>query len=188
MLNQQILARPYAKAAFEYAIAHQQLKAWLEFLKLGAQYLRHTRLVQYLKHPQTTHEQIYRCLSQLLKPVLFKNAENFLKLLIQNKRWVLLGSITELFKQLQFAHEGKIKVQVISAIALTQAERTAMKQRLSKRLNKKLVVESVIDPGLLGGVMIRMGDLVIDHSVRNTLKKLRTSSTHLLVADHAIGG
>jgi F-type H+-transporting ATPase subunit delta len=188
MSNDQMLARPYAKAAFEHAVAHHQLKAWLDFLQRGAQYLSDIRLVQYLKYPQTTHAQIYQCLSQLLKPVLFKNAENFLKLLIQNKRWVLLGSIAQLFKQLQFAKEGKLNVQVISAVKLTQTEIKTIKQQLTQRLNKKLIIENTVDPSLLGGVMIRIDDLVIDHSVRNNLTKLRASLTHLLVAGHAVGG
>ncbi len=173
MISNRALARPYARAIFELAVQTKKLATWAEFFRVSVLMFSDERIVTYMQHPRTTIDAVYQCLVTLSKPVLFLEADNFLKLLVRNKRWSVFTTIAAIFSELQNDYEEKVVAQVRSVVPFTEQEQAALMQFLNRYLSKTVQIETEIDASLLGGFIIRVGDLVIDHSVRSSLNRLR---------------
>ena len=100
---------------------------------------------------------------------------NYIKLLAQIRRLVLLPDITALYEYYRAEAEGKIEAEVISAKDITEQQMGNIAQALKKRLGREVSISARTDSSLLGGAIIRAGDLVIDGSVRGKLNKLATA-------------
>ena len=166
------LARPYAKAAFEYARDSQSLAEWLPQLQLAAAVSRDSRMQALLRDPEKDGAQLATLLADVCGEDLGPALRNFLNVLAQNKRLLLLPQITVLFAGYKANHEKSVDVEVVSAFDLADDMTDKLASALSKRLERKINVHTTTDPNLLGGVLIRAGDLVIDGSVRGRLNKL----------------
>ena len=103
---------------------------------------------------------------------LLNEGRNFIGVLASNKRLPLLPEISSLFEQYKANQEKTINVDVISAFELSGDTEQSLAEVLSKKLEREVKVDSSVDPSLIGGVLIRAGDLVIDGSVRGRLNKL----------------
>lgn len=173
MTDKFTIARPYAKAAFAYAVAEGQLKRWSDMLQTVAFAVMDPQMMLLLKNPQFTREQIYDLVLDICGKVLDEHGRNFIRLLIDNQRLTLMPEIATLYETYRAEYEKTITVQVTSVYPINNGLREKLTQVLQKRLQRKVSLECDIDTSLIGGAVIRAGDLVIDRSVRYQLAKLR---------------
>ena len=166
------LARPYARAAFEYARAAGQLDQWNEQLAIAAAAASDAKLKSALSDPALTAEQQAKMLTDVCGDALGEHARNFIAVLAVNKRLSLLPEISTLFAQYKANQEKSVDVEVVSAFDLADEARDKLAEALGKKLERQVNVRTATDRNLLGGVLIRAGDLVIDGSVRGRLNKL----------------
>lgn len=173
MTNFANIARPYALASFDYACEKQQLPAWKAFLEAAACVARDPVVAKLLSNPQILSEKLSNLFQELLAPQLDQERKNFLMLLAKNKRLVALPTISELFNHYYAALEKTSQVRVITAIEVKEEFRQKLAQRLSQRIQREVTLQCEVDPAILGGAVIHMGDNVIDGSVRGKLNRLR---------------
>lgn len=166
------LARPYAKAAFEYARDSQQLSQWAEQLAVAASVAADRTVKAALNDPSLTAEQQAKTLGDLCGDALTAHGRNFIGVLAANKRLGLLPEIYTLFAQYKANREKTVDVEVVSAFDLADEARDKLSAALGKKLERQVNVRTSTDRNLLGGVLIRAGDLVIDGSIRGRLNKL----------------
>jgi F-type H+-transporting ATPase subunit delta len=166
------LARPYAKAAFEYAREHGALGDWADQLSTAAAVSADPAMAAVLNNPSLTDEQQARTLTGVCGDALATPVRNFISILADNKRLTLLPAILEQFLLYKANQEKSVDVEVVSAFELEDAAREKLAAALSKRLEREVKVTTSTDEHLLGGVLIRAGDMVIDGSVRGRLNKL----------------
>jgi len=166
------LARPYAKAAFVHAKAAQQLSAWSAMLHLAAQLASDARVKALLNSPAQTSALKAAQFNQMAAEAFDKAQQNFIGVLAENRRLLLLPQIFEQFELYRAEQEKSLDVQVFSAFALNDAQQEQLKTVLSKRLAREIRLELIEDKSLIGGVLIKAGDTVIDGSIRGKLEKL----------------
>lgn len=166
------LARPYAKAAFEYAREHKALDAWAQQLATAAAVSAADGMEAVLNNPALTNEQQAKTLTDVCGDTLDEPARNFIAILASNKRISLLPEIYSQFALYKANQEKSVEVEVISAFDMADDVRDKLAGALGKRLERDVKVTTSTDENLLGGVLIRAGDLVIDGSVRGRLNKL----------------
>lgn len=175
MSDNTTIARPYAKAAFATALQDDSIAAWSAFLSTATIVVQNPQITTLLKNPKVTTQQRFDCLSDICQKTLQEPQRNFLKLLSQQHRLLILPEITQLFEALRTEHEKKANVEIISATALSETEKERLTQALKIRLQRDVSVEYHIDKQLIGGNIIRADDLVIDDSVRGKLARLQTA-------------
>ena len=166
------LARPYAKAAFEYAREKNALTSWSEQLAVAASVTVDSAMAGVLANPAMTAEQQSQTVSDVCGEALGAELRNYVAILASNKRLALLPEIYSLFEQYKANEEKSIDVEVVSAFDLADATKDKLAEVLGKKLEREVKVSTSTDNNLLGGVLIRAGDLVIDGSVRGRLNKL----------------
>lgn len=166
------LARPYAKAAFEYAFAHKQLVKWSESLTLLAAIVGQEKVQKALENPALTSKKKAEIVLDISAGQIDESVANFVKALAENKRLMLLAEILVLFNQLKAEIEKTLDVQVITAFKLDSADEESLKNALAKKMNCEVKIENSIDNTLIGGIVIRAGDMIIDGSVKGRLTKL----------------
>jgi F-type H+-transporting ATPase subunit delta len=172
------LARPYAKAAFEFARDNDALAQWSETLNLAAQITQQQQVAQLLSSPSLTSGQMAETFGGLLGDDLTTKAANFIGALAMNKRLLLLPYISEQFQALKAQQEQTVNVEVTSAFELSEAEAAQLTKALSTNLSREVNLSSTVDTNLIGGVVVRAGDMVIDGSVRNKLAQLTDAMSH----------
>jgi F-type H+-transporting ATPase subunit delta len=172
------LARPYARAAFEYASDEQALDAWLGELQLIAAVVSDKAVKIVLSDPSLTTEAQAEVFIALFGDELGASRQRFLHVLAENRRLGLAPHILTQFAQLKSQRERSVNVEMVSAFEIPDAVRERITQALAKRLDREVVVSTSTDSSLLGGVLIRAGDLVIDGSVRGRLNKLAEALTN----------
>ncbi|HAD08092.1 MAG TPA: F0F1 ATP synthase subunit delta [Porticoccaceae bacterium] len=166
------LARPYAKAAFEHAAASNTLASWSQALGLLDMLVADERIGVQLRSPSLARDQRAQLLIDISGEDLEAPVRNFLNALAENDRLLLLPAIFEQFQALKADHERLVEVQVTSAAPIDDSQRAKLAEALVKRLGREVNIEVSIDPGLIGGAIIRAGDTVIDGSLRGRLNKL----------------
>lgn len=166
------LARPYAKAAFKTAEEGASLQAWSKGLGLLAALMQEGKVAAYMANPAHSGQQQAATLIELCGSDLDGALQNFVRLLAANKRLVLLPEISGLFEALKAERERTVDVSVVSAFALDAAAEAKLAASLKARLNREIKLSSSVDKSLIGGMVVRAGDFVIDSSVRGKLKKL----------------
>jgi len=166
------LARPYAKAAFEYANAHGALAQWSSMFATLVGVAASVRVSQQLNAPALTAEQQTKLLLDLCGDAVDTAVANFVRTLAANKRLRLLATIREQFELLKAQQEKTVEVDITSAFELDAAMQEKLATALKSKLSRDVKLHASVDPSLVGGVVIRAGDTVIDSSVRGRLAKL----------------
>lgn len=169
------LARPYAKAAFEVALAGNALDKWSTMLATSAAVAGDEVVGSLLKSPALTSEQVTDSFLQVVGDELDDKGKNFIRLLAENKRLVLLPQISQLFEVLKANQEKSVDVDITSAFEISSDISSKLAQSLKARLQREINMVTRVDQSLIGGVVIRAGDTVIDSSVRGKLSKLAES-------------
>lgn len=166
------LARPYAKAAFEYALAADDLGGWSAMLATAAAVAKQDVIQQLLGVPSYTAEKKAQTFIEICGDQLNGSGQNFIKNLAANKRLSLLSHIAANYETLKAAQEKSIDVEVVSAFTLSADLQEKLASALSKKLSRTVRVQASVDNSLIGGALIRAGDTIIDGSVRGRLTKL----------------
>jgi F-type H+-transporting ATPase subunit delta len=168
------VARPYAKAAFEYANAEGKLElaVWSTQLALAAAIVQDEAFARYLSRPSMTVAEQETALFTAFGGGLSTHVRNFLSLVAANKRLMALPAIAELYEVEKSKSEKTADILVTSAFALNEQQQDALAKQLATKLNLRINIRTEIDAALIGGIVIRSGDLVIDASVRGKLAKL----------------
>lgn len=167
------IARPYAKAAFDVAIKEKQLDAWSALLDQTALIVKGKPMQTLLKDLRLDKMVAYECLLVVCKPLIFTAGKNFLKLIALHQRLLVLPEIGRLFANYKAKQANQVTVKAISAVPLTKPEGQVLTVALERRLQREVELDCSVDDHLLGGLVIRVGDLVIDGSVRGKLERLR---------------
>ncbi len=166
------LARPYAKAAFEYARENNLLGQWAEQLATCARVAIQDGMSTVLDNPALTDEQQAKTLIDVCGGAIGSQMQNFVRIIASNKRLALLPEIYAQFALFKANQEKSVDVEVVSAFDLSEALTDKLAQVLRNKLEREVRVSTSTDSELLGGVLIRAGDMVIDGSVRGRLNKL----------------
>jgi len=169
------LARPYARAVFQLAQESGSFERWSQRLAIGAAALRNEQVRQLLDDPRRTPAAQVELLVDLCGEPGAPDLANFFRLLADNGRLGVLPEIAAAYETLRDEAEGRIEVEVRSAEPISDTVRASLKSALERRLERAVELENVIDPSLIGGAIIRAGDLVIDGSVRGRLQGLATA-------------
>lgn len=166
------LARPYAKAAFEVAVHGGDLQTWSDMLGLLAKVVSHKVVSRALTSPSLTGEQQAQIVIDLCAEEINAGGRNFVRVLSENKRLALLPEIVVLFDRLKAEQERTIDVEISTAFPLANDLEMKLAQSIKTKLNRDVKIHSEINKDLIGGIVIRAGDLVIDDSVRTKLHRL----------------
>lgn len=168
------VARPYSKAAFEYAQEHGNLDQWTNGLALAAEVAKDSLLAEkVLGNPALTFQQKAEIvLSVFAEDQLDQAGKNFVFLLAENGRLALLPVIAAQFEMFKAAMEKTVDVDLTTAYPLADEQQHKLAQALGNKLGRDVNLTSNVDKSIIGGVVIRADDLVIDGSVRARLAKL----------------
>jgi F-type H+-transporting ATPase subunit delta len=172
------VARPYAQAAFNYATEQQALREWSDMLALLAMVAADPDMVRVIESPQLTEKQLADLMVDICGDRLTDKGANFVRVLADNRRLELLPDIAALFEIQRQEAEGTIKAELVSAYPATDEQQALIIESLRRRLGKDIELSCSTDAGLLGGAIIRAGDLVIDGSVRGKLQRLGSALSH----------
>lgn len=177
MIEPMTLARPYARAAFAVAKAQANLDAWNDVLKALSAICKDARVNVVLQDPARTADARAAVIASLVEGDAPAGLSNFLRVMADNHRLPLLPDVAQQFAELKAALEATVNVEVISAFDLADADAQRIAEAMTERLERTVTLTTQTDPSLLGGAVIRAGDLVIDGSVRGRLNKLASALT-----------
>jgi F-type H+-transporting ATPase subunit delta len=168
------VARPYAEALFRVAKAGN-LAQWSDLVSEMAQIGSHEEVLAYARNPKVSDRDVTAAIQALLKSPLNAEANNFLSMLIENGRVQLLPEIGAQFQLLKNSAEGAADADITSAFDMSEAQVAELVKVLEKKFSRKLKPSVTVDPSLIGGVRVVVGDEVLDTSVTAKLQQLRTA-------------
>ena len=166
------VARPYAQAIFDLAKAGGALAAWSEKLEYAAGVSMVDEVGELISSPHLTKDQIAETFIAACGDLLDDQGENLIKVLMDNHRLSLLPEIAAQYEYLRAEEESTLTATVSSAFELNDSQKTNLTSALKKRFDREIELECSIDQALLGGMIIRAGDVVIDGSALGKLNKL----------------
>jgi len=167
------IARPYAKAAFEFALDKSQLQQWADLLGVLSLVSLNPAVQEIIQRPGVCPEKLAALFINISQKKIDEAGKNFVRLLAKNKRLLILPDIKLIFDALKAEQEKSLEVSVISFSSMTDEQKKALADSLKKRLKRDININESIDKSILGGAIIRAGDLVLDGSVRGKLEKLK---------------
>jgi len=169
------IARPYAEALFKATVADLAGAAvWVEELAVIA---GNPQLQQFAENPNATAQQVFDVIAGVAKAPLNDAAKNFLRTVIDNGRLSVLPEIAAQFRALKNAQSGSSDAVVYSAFAIDGAALADVKATLEKRFGRKLNVSVELQPELIGGIRVVVGDEVLDTSVKARLEQMKVALT-----------
>jgi F-type H+-transporting ATPase subunit delta len=166
------IARPYARAAFAHAQATKDLAAWSKLLGAAAAGAKDARVARLIGNPHVTGDELVNLLGGLSKQAAGEGGKNFLRALAENNRLALLPEIAAQYEKLRAEVEGLVDVTVIAAREIAAPQQKRLEAALAKRLGRDVRMQMQIDESLIGGAIVRAGDLVIDGSLKGRLERL----------------
>ena len=170
------IARPYAEALFRVAKSGN-LAQWSDLVTEMAQVAAHPDVRGFISNPKLSNHQIVDTFLSLLKSNAGPEAKNFVGMLAENDRLILLPEIAEQFQALKNAEEGAANAEITSAFPMNDAQVKDVVATLERKFGRKLNPSVTVDPALIGGVRVVVGDQVLDTSVRAKLQKMHTALT-----------
>lgn len=172
MIESTTIARPYASAAFAFAREQGALGAWAEALELLAAVVAHPDMRRIISDPRIASVRLSELVLAIGGERFPAPLRNFVKLLVENGRLLLAPEIARLYEGLKAEAQRSVDVDVSSAFELEPQERDKIAQALTQRLGKTVNLSARVDQKLIGGAVVRVGDLVIDASLRGRLNQL----------------
>ena len=172
MQEKATIARPYARAAFEQAREEGRLREWSAMLGLIAAVVKDPLMQRVINDPKLDEERLYGLVADICGERLSGTGRNFLRILIDAGRLSLAPEMFAQFEEKRARAEGISEVDVITAYELDAAQQQQVADAMKKRLKRDVQVRSEVDQSIIGGVIIRAGDSVIDASLRGRLRQL----------------
>lgn len=165
------IARPYAKAAFEFAVEKSAVVSWSEMLVFAAEVAKNEQISQFLASNASAQKQadVFAtvCAEQINDSCL-----NLIKVMAENGRLVALPEVAQLYAEFKADFDKEIDVDVVSATELANEQQDKLIAALEKRFARKVKLNCSVDENTVGGLVIKAGDTVIDGSVRGKLSRL----------------
>lgn len=169
------IARPYAEALFKaVGIEAASTSAWLDEMAAVAS---NEQLRQFADNPKSSAEQVFGVISGVLKSELPEMAQNFLRTVIDNGRIAALPEIADQFRALKNAQQGAHDATVYSAFDMDGAALSDLATLLEKRFGRKLTLQLKLQPELIGGIRVVVGDEVLDTSIKARLEQMKVALT-----------
>lgn len=172
MTEYQTIARPYAQAVFDLAKSAGNYEEWSQALAWLSVIAEDEQVQEIAQNPRVDDASLIRLFNDIAGEKLSGERENFLKLVVANGRIFALPGIAALYEAMRAEAEGTIEAELISAQAVSDAQQAALAQSLARRLGREVSLRVVEKPELIGGAILRAGDMVIDASVEGRLQKL----------------
>jgi len=172
------LARPYARAVFELAKSRNSFQHWSDSLALMAAVVSNASMRALLDNPQLTRNGAAELVTRACGEDIGEAEKNLLAMLAENERLSQLPMIAALYNQFRDEAEGTVEAEVISALPLSEAQKTAIANALKARLGRDVQLDCSVNEDLVGGAVIRAGDLVIDGSAVEHLRQLSSALIH----------
>lgn len=188
MAEKTTVARPYAQAVFDLARGltpgaqannKGALRDWSNTLQWAVALVADPQMQRLISHPRVRKEQIQSLTLDVGGAALSAEAKNFIKVLIENRRLDLLPEIAAQYELYRAEAERTITAEVVSAFPVSNEQQAKIAAALKKRLGREVSLDCKVDETLLGGAIIRAGDLVIDGSITGQLSKLSNALTHV---------
>lgn len=165
------VARPYAKAAFDFAVEHQNVDRWQNMLAFAAEVTKNDQMAELLSGalaPETLAESFIAVCGEQLDT----NGQNLIRVMAENGRLRVLPDVLEQFAHLRALSEATVEVDVTSSTQLSEEQLSKITAAMEKRLSRKVKLNCNIDKSVMAGGIIRAGGMVIDGSVRGRLERL----------------
>lgn len=171
------IARPYAEAAFQAARQQNALSSWGDALERLAAVVAQPQVTELIGNPAVKPAELADLVADVAQNLTLEQ-RNFVHLLADNGRFAVLPDVARLYTGLQHREEGVLDAQVTSAFPLTDAQMAEIRSLLEARHGRRVLLKVDVDPELIGGVSIRIGDAVTDMSVRGKLAQLSAALAH----------
>ena len=165
-------ARPYARAVYALATEASTVTEWGEALALMAAVADDSTMQEILDKPQLSKEQKGELMLKVLSDKLNQQQQNLVKLLAENGRLRALPEVAHQYESFRAEAEGKVEAEVISAFALSTEQEQAITKTLKSKLGRDVTITTRTDESLIGGVVIKAGDTIIDGSMKSQLESL----------------
>lgn len=165
------VARPYAKAAFDFAVENQSVERWQHMLTFAAAVTGNELMAELLSGDIAPYT-LSKTFIAVCGDELDEHGQNFIRVMAENRRLEVLPAVLQQFIALRATLESTVEVDVLSASALNDEQQAKIAAAMEKRLSRKVKLNCKIDKSVLAGVVIRAGDMVIDGSVRGRLERL----------------
>jgi len=170
-------ARPYAKAIFSLARQDNTLSATSDVLTRAAAVVVDPRVHALLGSPHVTAAQLAEFVSGVVGAKLDEHGRNFISLLAANRRLGFLPEIAALFEVMKADLENAVDVEVVAALRLTPDQESRYAAALQKKFGRSVRLHTRVDGSLMGGAILKAGDLVIDGSIKGRLERLAVEMT-----------
>lgn len=185
MNTHRTLSRPYAKAAFNFALDNDLLNDWQEMLRISSlcmQEIEEKYCISLVggENYQCVDELIISIISGVDERLMQENFKNYLYVLAENRRVTLLPQIYEIFLEYLASFNKRFNVEVTFGVKVTDKQKQDFFAQLESRLLKKyngnsMTISSSVDESLLGGVLVKIDDVLIDHTIRKQLTQLQSN-------------
>jgi F-type H+-transporting ATPase subunit delta len=175
MAEQTTVARPYAQAVFQRAAETKRLPDWTATLQFIAAVAADDSMRHLIESARFTKSELAQVFIDVCGDRIDPEGANLVRVLAENGRLELLPEIAAVYEVLRAEAESTIDAEMISAYPVSDAQRDQVARALSANLGRKVKLHTSTDAELLGGAIIRAGDMVIDGSVRGKLAKLATA-------------
>lgn len=165
------VARPYAKAAFDFALEQGQLDKWQQMLQFSALVVSEEQVMDFI-NSSLASSKVSDTFIKICGEQLDQYGQNFIRVMADNKRLAVLPAVFDAFLELRAEQESIKNIEIVSANKLTKAQEAKIAKAMEKRLGTKVRIASSVDNSLIAGVIIRYDDVVIDGSSRGQLNRL----------------
>lgn len=172
------VARPYAEAVFKLANESNALSTWADALANVDGVVADARVQACITDPNVSAQQLEGLVLGVVGDKLTGEARNFVQVLVQNRRLGLIAQIRDMFEALRREHEGTMEATVVSAMPLADGQLQSLVATLEKKYGRRITAKVELDPKLIGGLKIMVGDKVIDATVRGKLDAMAAALTH----------
>lgn len=169
------IARPYAEAIFRLAREQGTLAAWSEKLEKLAGLAASPDVAALIVHPNVAADQLAGLFRAAVAAGTDDETGNFIRMLAENDRLAALPQVAALYEEMKRGEEGVKEAEIVSAFPLNEEQVATLARQLEGRFQAKLDVTVTVDPSLIGGVKVVVGDKVFDASVRSKLDAMRTA-------------
>lgn len=171
------IARPYAVAAYKLGKSQKALAKWSEMLGFATAVANNAQMQAYIQDPKVVSSDLQAAFLKVCGDKLNENAQNLIKVLVEYGRLSILPEITSAFEELKAQDEGVLDAQIIAAAKISDKEVKDLVGRLETKFGKKITANVAVDPEIIGGIKIVVGDTVIDASVKGQLQNLAYALT-----------
>ncbi len=168
------IARPYAEAVFSIAVEEKELDKWQILLQAMNEACKNDFFVDHIKLSANS-EKASESFISILGDLADDEGKNFIRVIGENNRFEVIPEIYDEYVRLRKKYEKNLDAQLISARAFSDTELKLISDKLEKKYNCKVTLNQVVDSSLIGGAVLKVGDKIIDASVRTSLNNLSST-------------